>query len=196
MHRLTKDYRVENPIEKRIEWHEDDIFHPWKHLGKKDGNVLEKFQKLLEFFEKLPKDKHSYGLIHTDAHPGNLIVKDGNITVIDFDDCAYKWFASDIAIAIYYGSTFYVPQEKQDETARWLTRNFMEGYKKENKLDGSWIEQLPKFLKLRDLALYSVMHKHFRPEEMNERFSKLVETIAHRTINNLPVVNVDFMKFT
>jgi len=41
-------------------------------------------------------------LIHTDVHAGNFFVDDGRITVFDFDDSSYQWFASDIAIALYY----------------------------------------------------------------------------------------------
>ena len=45
----------------------------------------------------------TYGLIRQESHGNNFLVDDvGQITLFDFDDCAYSWFSNDIAIVLFY----------------------------------------------------------------------------------------------
>lgn len=50
----------------------------------------------------LPMDAGSYGLIHYDFEPDNVFWDSDahTISVIDFDDCLYSWYAMDIAQAL------------------------------------------------------------------------------------------------
>src|SRR5690606_17657123 len=43
------------------------------------------------------------GLVHADLHSGNLLVFEGTLTAIDFDDRGYGSFAFDLAMPLYYG---------------------------------------------------------------------------------------------
>lgn len=42
----------------------------------------------------------TYGLIHADLHPRNVLSDGDRLTVIDFDDSAFGWHAYDIAVAL------------------------------------------------------------------------------------------------
>jgi Ser/Thr protein kinase RdoA (MazF antagonist) len=44
----------------------------------------------------------TFGLIHADLHPGNVIVQDEGPTVIDFDDAGFGWRLYDIAAALFH----------------------------------------------------------------------------------------------
>src|SRR5580658_4028490 len=44
----------------------------------------------------------TFGMIHADLHPGNLLVGRDGLTVIDFDDCAFGWHLYDIAVALVH----------------------------------------------------------------------------------------------
>lgn len=46
-----------------------------------------------------------YGLIHADMRLGNLLVDGDHVTLIDFDDCGFCWFAYDFAAAISFHET-------------------------------------------------------------------------------------------
>ena len=46
-----------------------------------------------------------YGLIHADMRLGNLLVDGDNVSLIDFDDCGFCWFAYDFAAAISFHET-------------------------------------------------------------------------------------------
>jgi Ser/Thr protein kinase RdoA (MazF antagonist) len=43
-----------------------------------------------------------FGLIHADLHLANLLVDNGTMAVIDFDDCGFSWFMYDFASAISF----------------------------------------------------------------------------------------------
>ena len=67
-----------------------------------------------------------FGLIHADMRLANLIVGDGRIWLIDFDDCGFGWFLYDFAAAI----------------------SFIEDHPQVPKLKEAWIEGYSEFLPL------------------------------------------------
>lgn len=168
MHRLTRQYTP--PAETwRPQWDDPIHLNVDDFLPAADTAILEAFNRLLEYLRALPRDPHSYGLVHFDAHTSNLFVDDRTtppaITLFDFDDCAYSWFANDIAIVLFYAiSTAKNPPE--------ATQNFMvpflRGYRKENQLDPAWPAEIPYFLKLREIDLYAVIHRSFGPGPYDE----------------------------
>ena len=44
-----------------------------------------------------------FGLIHSDLHLGNIMCSGDELTIIDFDDAGYGWFAHEIAVALHPG---------------------------------------------------------------------------------------------
>lgn len=42
----------------------------------------------------------SWGLVHADLRPGNVLLDGDDLTVIDFDDCGFSWFVLDLAAAL------------------------------------------------------------------------------------------------
>jgi Ser/Thr protein kinase RdoA (MazF antagonist) len=116
-----------------------------------------------EHIHGLPRTA-SYGLIHQDAHQNNFFMdSDGRLTLFDFDDCAYSWFINDIAIVL-----FYISMDAADlgfATVEAFTQEFMthflRGYRQAYSLDEDWLNEIPNFLKLRELELYAVVHRDF-----------------------------------
>jgi Ser/Thr protein kinase RdoA (MazF antagonist) len=79
----------------------------------------------------LPQDIDSYGLIHSDIHQQNMLVNDNHISVLDFDDCQYGFFALDIGIALYHAIWWGLPEDDsaKNDFALKIIKNFMAGYK-------------------------------------------------------------------
>jgi len=103
LHRLTKNYSPENTMYKRREWYNENCFKFDDEMMKKiDSSVVKKSKKIINMVKEMFIDKDSYGLIHTDAHTGNFFIDDGELTLFDFDDSAYKHFISDIAVVLFY----------------------------------------------------------------------------------------------
>ena len=145
---------------------------------------------MLEYAKNLPQSQDSYGLIHTDVHPGNFFVNEGKITVFDFDDSSYQWFASDIAIALYYTILWKFsdkPQSEKDAYAKKFLEDFMIGYNGENQLEAFWLNEIPYFMKLRDIILYTVFHQKFDQNNL-QRFAKLLDGIRSRIEREVPIV--------
>lgn len=68
-----------------------------------EKQVLSVFRDLVGESNQFPRDAMNYGMIHGDAHTGNMIVdEDGEITLFDFDDCCRSWYINDLSIALFY----------------------------------------------------------------------------------------------
>lgn len=80
--------------------------------------VLAACDKLFNALRALPTDRSCYSLIHYDFEPDNVFwdASSRSISVIDFDDCLYGWYAMDVAQAL---------NELDDEWAA----TFLEGYR-------------------------------------------------------------------
>ncbi len=93
-----------------------------------------------------------FGLIHADLRLANLLVDDGRIAVIDFDDCGFGWFAFDFAAAISFIET--------DPAIPDLQAAWAEGYRTVAPLDPSVEAELPTFIMLRRLQLTAWIASH------------------------------------
>jgi Ser/Thr protein kinase RdoA (MazF antagonist) len=61
---------------------------------------IEISSKIKHVMEKLGKSSNTYGLIHSDLYPENILFKSGRAIPIDFEDCGYGYWIWDIAVAL------------------------------------------------------------------------------------------------
>ncbi|OQY33837.1 MAG: hypothetical protein B6I38_03100 [Anaerolineaceae bacterium 4572_5.1] len=100
-------------------------------LPKNEAKTLARDHELKTYIDTLPKDRAGYGLIHQDAHGGNFFIKDGAITLFDFDDCMYGWFIYDIAMVLFYAA---LGKEDMAAFTKTFMGDFLQGYAQENML--------------------------------------------------------------
>ncbi len=166
LHALSRAYVPGRPVWRRPDWDDPVMLDVARHLESADRPVLEQYQRLRRHLATLPRDASVYGLIHQDAHAGNFLVDDdGTITLFDFDDCAYSWFANDIAIVLFYAALW------EDDPAAFTAgfmRAFLAGYQSHHRLDPEWLEQFPAFLKLREIDLYAAIHRSFDVDNLTD----------------------------
>jgi Ser/Thr protein kinase RdoA (MazF antagonist) len=113
----------------------------------------------LSYLRQLPTPPDAFGLIHQDAHTGNLFVDEhGQITLFDFDDCVYGHFVYDIAMVIFYAVTNH--PEPVEFCARFWPL-FWQGYCEENQLDPIWLKEILPFMKLREIDLYGILSRDY-----------------------------------
>lgn len=55
---------------------------------------------LIEIMRELDQSPDTYGIMHADAHKGNMIINAGNIHLIDFSFCAFGNFMFDLGICL------------------------------------------------------------------------------------------------
>ncbi len=195
MHRLTKSFSFSRKEINRQHWYED--FEPLMDFIPEDKEeVRREVVKVIEEIKRLPRDNDSYGLIHSDAHFGNMFINDGKLSLFDFDDAQYMYFISDLAIVVFYSVMGRYKDMDTDDFVAYIMTNLLKGYRRENKLSNYWIEKIPLFLKLREVELYTVIHMSFTEEEMaTNSWCKMYMTDREQKIlNKVPYLNYDFSK--
>jgi Ser/Thr protein kinase RdoA (MazF antagonist) len=86
-----------------------------------------------------------FGLIHADLRLANLLVADGRITVIDFEDCGLSWYLYDLACALTFN------EGRPD--VRELIALWVDGYRQVEPLAARDEAEIDTFLMLRRLML-------------------------------------------
>ena len=122
-----------------------------------------------------------FGLIHADLRLANLLVQDGRIAVIDFDDCGFGWFAFDFAAAISFIET--------DPAIPDLQAAWVEGYRSVALLDPAVEAEMGTFIMLRRLQLTAWIASHAETptaQEMGTDFTDGTLDIAERFLSRVP----------
>jgi len=154
MHRLSQVYQPPSPDVARPDWFEihadklniDDL------IPEEFPIVRKRIHDLLNEINGMAKAKDSYGLIHGDFNDGNFTVDydNGDITVFDFDDCCYFWYAYELAAAWEggIGRAMFSELEDRKRFMDHYMENVFEGYARENKITDECLAQIPLFIKL------------------------------------------------
>ncbi|WP_226677255.1 phosphotransferase enzyme family protein [Rossellomorea aquimaris] len=196
MHRVTKGYKLDENSRKR--WDLDDVLDYEKYLtSEEDRDIIEKGHHNKETIRGFDETSDTFGLIHSDIHPGNFFYHDGGLHVFDFDDSTQFYFVSDVAIPLYYSVWWKFRNESLETRSefgeRFLTA-FLKGYKTECEIGDEWIKRIPHFLLLRDLTLYSVFHKKWDLSHLSEGEESLLSQIRNRLHHDEPIVDLDYEK--
>jgi amicoumacin kinase len=168
MHALTAHYQPKNIAWKRPEWNDPSMDIVARGLPDGEEGVKQKYRELVEHLRSLPKDPTCYGLIHQDVHAANFLMDEaGNLTLFDFDDCAYNWYAYDIAIALFY---MVLEAPEGPAFAQEFLPHLIEGYRSVYPIDDFWLREIPYFLKVREIELYAVIYSSFGPEPVQDEW--------------------------
>jgi Ser/Thr protein kinase RdoA (MazF antagonist) len=138
----------------------------WEHPSLSPGEremFLDTRRRLAAMLERMSHDPSVYGVIHADLHPGNILIDDGRLAVIDFDDAAWGWYAYDIAVVLmdYQGGP-HLPA---------FERAYLRGYRSVRPLAAEILAVVPMFRLIRGLAQIGWLHQ--RPEIKSARFDEM-----------------------
>ena len=97
----------------------------------------------------LPTPEEEFGLIHYDCESDNLMWKDGQCGILDFDDAAYYWYVADIAYAL---SDFYADYIDPSSLNEPGVDAFLAGYRSAKPLEDGQVSLTPTFRKVHDLV--------------------------------------------
>lgn len=113
--------------------------------------------------DRVGQTRQSYGVIHADLHFGNFLVRDGQVSLIDFDQLGRGHYCYDIAFLL---TELYDEPEEQAE--RW--RAFKQGYSEVTPLPFDDDDELDPFLVAVGLAfldwVYNAPNPQVRAEKM------------------------------
>ncbi|PLT30685.1 phosphotransferase enzyme family protein [Peribacillus deserti] len=152
--------------------------------------IREKYQEHLKVLSDLSRTPDLFGLMHNDFHQGNFRVESGEITLFDFDDCAYYWYANDIAASFYHANwqntSFNGKNEKFTELFFY---EFFDGYTKEFTLHKEMTEQIPLFLKHREFFLLDLFTKNWDIDQLETWQSYTLKDLKERIEQEKPVID-------
>jgi len=191
MHALAKDYVPKDPLAKRPQWEDPSNNELSKYLPRTEPLVLQRYNQAMARAGALPRDRDSFGLIHYDAHGGNMLIdQNEELVLFDFDDSLHGWFVCDIAIVL-----FYLAEGRPDPAAlvKGLLPHFLEGYASGNRLDPKWLKEIPLFLKIREIDLYGAIHRSFDVNNIdNPWVAGFMKGRKEKIERDVPYLDLDF----
>ncbi len=191
MHAKTNLFMPSQPDKKRPEW-DDPIFdYVTSFLSENEFIIREKYQFICDHVNTIPKNNETYGLIHQDAHGGNLFIdENGQITLFDFDDCLYSWFINEIAIIL-----FYIVMGNSDigKFTKEFMIHFLQGYLKHCSLNLDLLKEIPYFLKMREIELFAVIQRDFGTSYIEDEWcNRYMQGRKYKIENDVPYIGFDF----
>jgi Ser/Thr protein kinase RdoA (MazF antagonist) len=192
LHARTEHYQPADPAWRRPAWDDSLMDYAERYLPATEHVAKQKYRELSAHLRTLPSDSRSYGLIHFDAHGGNCLVDSaGRLTLIDFDDCTYSWYANDIAIAL--GIFAMDPAHTPARTHEFMA-NLLRGYQQVYRFDSQWLRELPVFLKMGEIFQYAVVHRDYEdPKEIDDPWmAHFMQDRKYRIEHDAPTIDFDF----
>ncbi len=98
-YKLDLKYLIDEPIRLISEGEKstdpkDNIKH-----GRRIIDKLQPIEPYIDRIKSIGTEGDKFGIIHADLHLGNVHFRGNELTIFDFDHCAYGWRAYDLAIA-------------------------------------------------------------------------------------------------
>jgi Ser/Thr protein kinase RdoA (MazF antagonist) len=122
-------------------------------MGAEELALLERLAATIEArLRAYGQSSERFGLIHADIRLANLLVDDGHVRVIDFDDCGFAWFMYDFATTV----SFMEDHPRVPE----LREAWLDGYRGVAPLDAADEAELDTLVMLRRLLLVAWIGSH------------------------------------
>ncbi len=93
-----------------------------------------------------------YGLVHADTRLANLLVHEGSVSVIDFDDSGFSWYLYDLGTAV----SFF----EHEPGVPALVDSWLQGYRKAGQLAAEDQAEIWTFIMFRRLLLVAWIGSH------------------------------------
>ncbi len=147
LHRLSQKWSDSG----RGDWNQDAVFiSAWRGRLLGESALRGLFETDVLWLETLPKTAQTYGWVHADLHTGNLLVADGKITAIDFEDCCKHWLAFDLTAPLHSFRKFY----GHTLQAKAAMNTLLRGYRSEHRTPESVFFQIENFYRFRIAQVY------------------------------------------
>ncbi|MCM3273551.1 phosphotransferase enzyme family protein [Paenibacillus elgii] len=163
LHALSQAYEPTGG--RRRSWREallsaENVLHRHPH----ENEAMAELARVKAWLESMPAAEEAYGLIHYDFQTDNVFWKEksGQLSVIDFDDSMYHWFAMDIAAAL----TDQLEDESPEGEAQ--LQAFVRGYRSVRPLDEAMVQAFPRFRRFAELYSFARLLASLENSELEE----------------------------
>jgi len=172
---------------KRHRWDFDAMLGPrplwgkWQHgLGMtpaKKRHLSRLVTALRPKVEAIGETRPRFGLIHADLRAANILVHQGEVSVIDFDDCGFSWFIYDLAAALSFLETH---PDVPAYVDAWLT-----AYQRIRPLSRAEIAAIDSFILLRRMLLVAWIGSHADTPHAKAMGPEFTDATCHLAENHL-----------
>lgn len=147
MHRAAESY-VPSPELSYLTW--QDLWQQTHDgMDPEDSEpVWDEYERLTPWLASLPETADVYGLTHTDIRTENAMWDGERVRIIDFDEPVYHWYASDVM------RPFLEFAQLSAERFDPLFDAFLAGYREVRAFPDRWVEELPRFARMKNLGFY------------------------------------------
>jgi Ser/Thr protein kinase RdoA (MazF antagonist) len=122
-------------------------------VGRSERQVLSRLDDTLHArLTAFGQSPERYGLVHADTRLANLLVHQGAVSVIDFDDCGFSWYLYDLGTSV---SFFEHAPEVPALVDGWLS-----GYRRAGQLSAEDEAEIWTFILFRRLLLVAWIGSH------------------------------------
>ena len=186
LHRYSRKFEEMHPVNHINDWHENEEYAFLKYIPKEETAIRDIAQDVLSTIKNLPKNQSTYGLLHGDLWLENILVdSDSKLTMVDFQDCEKNYYIFDLAVPIYSAIEYsFVGGGNIVDYGRGITEAIIEGYQEENDLPPEMLEQLPLFIKLKEVFEYSLMHMYWDKQKLTENHRRIMNHFRMRIERN------------
>lgn len=193
IHRLSKDYQPA-AFSRRF-WYEQQELLPAETLFKQHSYELHHaYIRFIDELKALPVTRDTFGLTHGDYLMSNYLIDGDKVTVIDFDECEYSWFAADLAICLRCYIVSDEPEKVSEKRsiAENIHYHFLLGYQSENSIPQDMIDGLNKFIRLRDyIEIAKLLATKAQGRELCDIEERLLAADLDRVLNDKPFLQFD-----
>ncbi len=169
LHKLTTAWLLQNSM-KRHAWDTDGLvgdeplwgqFWQLKDLSARQKELfLEAKSAIANDLKEYGMTPDNFGLIHADMVPENVMLSDGSVQLIDFDDAGFGWHMFELVTAIYW-----LDEEPLFET---LKHALFEGYRSVRTLQQRDLDTFDLFMAARSLTYLGWVHTRSQTESAVE----------------------------
>jgi Ser/Thr protein kinase RdoA (MazF antagonist) len=122
-------------------------------VGRAEREVLGRLDAALAIrLRQYGTSRERYGLVHADTRLANLLVHDGDVSVIDFDDSGFSWFMYDLATAV----SFF----EHEPSVPGLIHSWLAGYRRVAPVSAADEKEIWTFILYRRLLLVAWIGSH------------------------------------
>ncbi|MDW0116011.1 phosphotransferase [Sporosarcina thermotolerans] len=192
LHRFSRKFEEIHPVKYINDWHDNEEYAFLKYIPEEETAIRKIAQDVLLTVKGLPKNTSNYGLLHGDLWLENILVDDeSNLAMVDFQDCEKNFYIFDLAVPIYSAIEYsFVGGGNIVDYGREITKAIIDGYLEENDLPPEMLEQLPLFIKLKEVFEYSLMHMYWNKEKITEEQIRIMNHYRMRIERNQSLLDL------
>lgn len=111
--------------------------------------------------------------------------------MIDFQDCEKHFYIFDLAVPIYSAIEYsFAGNGNIVDYEHSITKALFAGYQEENELPKEMIDKLPRFIKLKEIFEYSLMHMYWDKEELTEEQVQIMNLYRMKIETKYTYINI------